>query len=576
MVSVELDLRASHQHLVGVSLRFEPRLAVCRMQLPAWTPGSYLIRDYVRQLESLEVSQQGLQRPLRRLGPACWQVELDPAGGLVQVGYRVMATELSVRTCHLDSEHGFLALAAVVLEIEGERWSPHRLQLQLPSDWRAFVPLPELSPACWWARDLDQLLDSPLEAGPHQERRFSVAGVPHRWVCWAGPVGSDQWLWQRFPQLLHDVEQVCLACCRLMGVAQPAAQHYLFVLHLVDEGYGGLEHDDSQVLVYGRRALLQPDGYRKLLQLVAHEYLHQWNVRRLRPAELTPIDYHQPSVVPTLWFAEGITSYLDQLLPLAAGLTSVESVLDDLGADLSRYRLTPGRAVQSLRCSSEEAWVKLYKADAYAPDSQVSYYLKGAVVALCLDLHLRRQGSSLGVVLRQLWASHGCWGRGYREADLIDAFAAEAPDLSELLPQWLRSVEDPDLDGYLQDVGLRLEPVLSEFPSTGMTLRRSAGGDLLVQRVVRGAPAEAAGVMVGDVLIGLDGEWIREPDQVQQLLQVGCPQPLLIARRSQLRTLSLCCAAPQPERYRLIRHPEATAAQLSRQTRWLHLDPSPC
>jgi len=578
VVQVDLDLREPQQHLVGVRLRLQPRLGRMRLQLPGWTPGSYLMRDYVRQLEQLSVSQGGRVLPLQRLGPSCWQVQPDLQGGELQIDYRVMATELSVRTCHLDHEHGFLALAAVVLELEGERWSAHRLSCRLPLGWQCLLPLPGDGEQGWLARDLDELIDSPLEAGPHRLHPFTVAGVPHHWVTWAGPVGADAWLLDRFPTLLQDVTQVCESCCRLLGVERPAADHYLFVLHLLDEGYGGLEHDASTVLVYGRRNLEKPEGYRRLLQLVAHEYLHQWNVRRLRPAELAPIDYHHPPIVPSLWFAEGVTSYLDQLLPLSAGLSSVDELLNDLGEDLSRYRLVPGRYVQSLRSSSQEAWVKLYRADAYAADSQVSYYLKGAVLALCLDLHLRRLGGSLPAVLQRLWRSHGRWRRGYRETDLLEAFATWAPDLRQLLPRWLDQLDDPDLDGYLCSVGLELEGEMAEHPWCGMTARRESGA-LVAQRVHRGGPAERAGVMVGDELIGLDGERLRTAEQFQGLLHTGRSQELLIARRAQLRSLALVCDSPATARYRLRRRSDATAEQLELQRQWLALVPTgaqPC
>lgn len=572
MVQVLLDLSESRQHIVGVCLRVEPHLARMQLQLPGWTPGSYLIRDYVRQLEGLEASQNGAALPLRRTGPACWQLHCQPGGGTVEIRYRILATELSVRTCHLDQDHGFLALAAVVLELEGERWSPHRLHCTLPAGWQAFLPLDPEPQGGWLARNFDHLIDTPLEAGPHQEQAFAVHGVPHRWVCWGGAVGADRWLMERYPQLLNDVRRVCEACCALMGVHRPAADRYLFVLHLLDEGYGGLEHDDSTVLVYGRRRLEKPDGYRRFLQLVAHEYLHQWNVRRLRPAELTPIDYHRPAVVPTLWFAEGVTSYLDQFLPLQAGLSQDDDLLSDLGEDLSRYRLTPGRHVQSLRSSGEEAWIKLYKADAYAPDSQVSYYLKGAVLALCLDLHLRRTGRSLVVVLRSLWRSHGCLGRGYSEADLVEAFALQAPDLREKLPFWLQTLDDPDLDGYLSDVGLLLEAEMASAPWAGFTARPE-GGNLMVQRVVRGAPGERAGLMVGDELLAIDGQRLRQPEQIAAALQPDREQELLIARRSQVRPLSLRAQPPAVERYRLVRCSDPDSATLERQRSWLRQEP---
>jgi predicted metalloprotease with PDZ domain len=573
VIAIQLTIAEPGNHLVSVEMRLQPRLARVCLQLPGWTPGSYLIRDYVRNLEGLEVHQGERRLPLDPLAPACWRLEADPDGPELVVRYRILATELSVRTPHLDDQHGFLPLAALVLEIEGERWSPHRLRCTLPAHWQAFCPLP--GDACAGgvlAQNLDQLLDSPLELGPHRQHSFAVAGVPHRWVTWAGGPEQAQWLLDRHPSLWQDVEQVCLACCRLMGVERPAASHYLVILHLLDEGYGGLEHDDAMVLVYGRRNLEKPDGYRRFLQLVAHEYLHQWNVRRLRPAELTPINYHQAVPVPTLWFAEGVTSYLDQLLPLSAGLSSEEQLLDDLGADLSRYRLTPGRRVQSLRSSAQEAWVKLYKADAYAADNQISYYLKGAVIALCLDLHLRAQGSCLAAVLQELWRSLGRWGRGYSGADLIAAFARHASDLAVLLPQWLESVDDPDLDGYLRSIGLRLEPVMAPVPWSGVSVAVE-GGRLLARRVHRGSPAEQAGLMVGDELIAIDGQRLADPDDLSAALRPGVVQELLTARRRQLRPLQWCCEPPQPESHRLVADPGAGAEALERRRLWLQLLP---
>jgi predicted metalloprotease with PDZ domain len=261
---------------------------------------------------------------------------------------------------------------------------------------------------------------------------------------------------------------------------------------------------------------------------------------------------------------------VDQLLPLAAGVSDVDALLQDLGDDLSRYRLTPGRQVQNLRQSSQEAWVKLYKADAYSADSQVSYYLKGAVVALCLDLQLRRDGSSLPAVMQQLWRSHGRWGRGYSEADLLAAFAAHSPALAELLPQWLEGVDDPDLDGYLCDVGLRLEAEMGTSAWAGLTLSMAEGG-LQAQRVWRHGPAEQAGVMVGDEVLGLDGQRLRQPSQWQQALRQDTPQTLLISRRSQLHSLTLRPAVPAVERYRLVQLEAITPAQASAQAQWCGL-----
>ena len=579
MPLLQLDLRDANQHLVGVCVSHTPVHTTLRLSLPAWTPGSYLIRDYVRQLEGLRVSQQGIPLELRRTSPSSWQVELQNLEPL-EIHYQVVATELSVRTCHLTADHGFLALAAVAVQIEGERWHPHGLQLQLPEGWKPFVPLPEMGIGSkeadgWIAADFDQLIDTPIEVGPHGAHSFSVAGVPHRWVTWGETLAGRDFI-TADPHWLSDVERVCQACCALMGVNQPAADQYLFVLHLSENGYGGLEHDSSTVLHYGRKALAKADGRRKLLQLVAHEYLHQWNVRRLRPAELTPYCYGDPVVTPTLWFAEGITSYVDQLLPFAAGVTTAESVLEDLGADLSRYLLSPGRAVQSLLESSQEAWVKLYKADAYSSNSQISYYLKGAVVALVVDLILRRHGASLTQVLHNLWQSHGRWGKGYHESDLVEAFAEFHAPLSTLLPQWLRSKQDPPLPELLADVGLELIPETETHLDLGAGVELK-GGQLWVQRVNRHGPASQAGLMVGDELVALDAERLRHPEDLDALLNLkrsGQLCQLLVARDGLIRSLTITPATPSIKAWTLGLVADQTEQTTAQRNRWLSLQPA--
>jgi predicted metalloprotease with PDZ domain len=392
-------------------------------------------------------------------------------------------------------------------------------------------------------------------------------------VTWGGdPPAHD-------PAWLPDVERVCLACCRLLGEERPPGDPYLFVLHLLEEGYGGLEHNHASVLQYSRGRLATPEGRRKLLGLVAHEYLHQWNVRRLRPVELSPVDYGLPVPVPTLWFAEGVTSYYDLLLPGSCGLCEEADTLADLGEDLSRYLLCPGRAVQSLRDSSLEAWVKLYRQDAYSSGSQVSYYLKGAVLALVLDLHLRRHGSALSQVLRQLWRRFGRWDAGYREDDLLAIFTEQAEDLSTLLPHWLRSTEDPDMKSYLADVGLEPRAEMAARPAVGWQLDPSPEGGPRLKTVARRGAAENAGLEVGDELLALNRHRVRRVAEVEALLGSADPSPsappleILFARQGLVRETTLVPEPPAIERWRLLPLPEASSAALERRRRWLELVP---
>ncbi|MCX5954345.1 MAG: M61 family peptidase [Cyanobacteria bacterium] len=567
---LRLDLRQPNRHLVLAQLDFTPAHTQLDLRLPAWTPGSYLIRDYVRTLEDLRLMQGERPVPLRRLGPAHWRALLNDRAP-VCLSYRLLAVESSVRTSQLQSDHGFVVLAQVALQIDGQRWNPHALELRLPPDWQAFVPLPEDGEGGWLARDYDQLVDSPVEVGALAARPFAVAGVPHRWVSWGQDPTIDA------PSWLLEVAAVCQACCQLMGTATPPAQAYLLVLHLLEQGYGGLEHDNSCVLVYGRRALATPQGRRKLLQLVAHEYLHQWNGRRLRPAPLWPIDYDGPVIVSTLWFVEGITSYYDLFLPHLAGLSDEADVITDLGDDLCRYFRTPGRFVQSLRESSEEAWVKLYRQDAYSSDNQISYYIKGTVLALILDLHLRRHGAALSSVLRQLWASHGRWGRGYGEADLLAAFTDHAADLSTLLPIWLESRQDPPVDSYLEDVGLSLIAISSSHPCPGWQLERPGCCGLKIKQVMRDGPAEVAGLQVGDELLAIERSRVMLENDLTTLLnqraREGEPLEILFCRFGQVQQTCLRPSAPEVVRYQLNSNPGASPAMLQRRRQWLALVP---
>ncbi len=570
MPEVRLDLRQAWRQLVEVELHFQARPHPQRLRLPSWTPGSYLIRDYVRTLEGLQAEAASGPLPLERIGVAEWLLDASAVSGPVVLRYRILATELTVRTCHLSDEHAFLALAGVVLLVEGERWASHSLELLLPDGWRGFVPLHADGPGRWRSRDFDHLIDAPVEAGPHPEHHFAVEGVPHRWVSWGGDLPSHDPAW------LDDVARLCRQCCLLMGEPLPPAASYLFVLHKPVSGYGGLEHDDACVLVYGRQELERPEGRRRLLQLVAHEYLHQWNVRRLRPAELSPYDYDRPTIVPTLWFAEGITSYFDQLLPVAAGLAVEQELLDDLGSDLSRYLLTPGRGVQSLRASSQEAWVKLYRQDAHSPDAQISYYLKGAVLALVLDLRLRRHGSWLGAVLQQLWRSHGRSRRGYREADLLEAFSGHDPHLAELLPHWLNGHEDPPLHEELAGVGLHLVGERSSQWGSGLRAE-AAAGRLMLRRVERDGPGQRAGLQIGDELLALAGRRLHSPEDLASALRAGqgAPPrlPLLFCREGRVRE-TLLQLEPQPwMAWRLQLDPAASADSEQRRRRWMLLQP---
>ena len=555
-----LDLREPQRHRIQVTLSLTPVRGQLQLQLPCWTPGSYLERDYVRHLEGLWAQQGSQLIEVERSSRHSWTLHGLRPDEPLQVHYAVLGVEASVRTNWLDAESGFLTAAAWALEVEGCRWQPHSLSLQLPPAWQVATSLQPKANG-WQARDYDQLVDAPLALGALQELTFNVGGVPHRWV-WQGlsqPAPLAAWH--------EDLHRLCSAVCALLGSSRPVSDAYLFMTRFTAGGYGGLEHDDCTALMFCRREFGTVAGTRRLLQLAAHEYLHQWNVRRLRPRQLRPYRYGGAVLVPELWFAEGVTSYYDQLVLLHAGLCSEEDYLTDLAKDISRLLTTPGRRVQSLLDSGTEAWVKLYRADAHSSNQQVSYYLKGTLVALLLDLHLLARGSGLHGLLQRLWQRFGVAERGYSQADLMAAVAELDPELETLLNGWLTGVDELPLDGYLKTVGLNLTPDTSTVAFSGLHLEL-VDAQLLVRRVVRDSPGEDAGLSPGDELLAINGERLRRTEQFEQWLQPGVEQNLLVCSDGRVRTVPIQPRAPQPSSWSLRIDPQASEAACRLRSHW--------
>ena len=557
-VHVHLDLVQPEEQRIRVTMRWTGSTSRQILQFPLWTPGSYTIRDPVQHLHSLQLTAATGVVTLRRLAPHQWLVDdLDP--GPLCLTYVVEARDLTVRTAFVDPEFASFSLAAVVMELDGCRWTPHRLTVNSADAWQVHCPLPSDGGA-WRAADFDNLLDSPVQAGPFDSQLFRVQEHQHELLLMGDPPGG-------WPTTLKaDVERVCEATCRLMGTPPPAGDRYQLVIQMLDSGYGGLEHDHSAVLQFNWSALAKPDGYRQLLQLVGHEYLHQWNVRRLRPREFRPYDYGHPVVSEGLWFAEGITSYFDLVLPLLAGCSDRSTLLKDLSEELSRVLMAPGRRVQSLAASAQEAWVKLYKATAVSADSQISYYRLGAATAFCLDVRLRQRDSSLAEQLRALWMTHGTVGRGFVREDLTVLLKAIDPGLADDLDRWLDSADSLPLQDTAALIGARFDPVPLAGPDHGLTLA-DVNGRVVVKRVALDSPGRAAALVPGDELIAVDGRRVNASADLPLLLSVDRPAVFTYARRGCLATTQLC-AVQGVERWCLSWEPAASSEQLFLRDRW--------
>ncbi len=528
-------------HLFQVSLTVaEPTPEGQGLTLPAWIPGSYMIRDFARHIVSLEARAGDQPLDVAKIDKQTWQ--LPPVSGPVIVDYQVYAWDLSVRGAHLDTTHGYFNGPCVFLAAMGFEDQPCQVDIEAPEGaaygtWKLATGLqrvsgPELGFGRFRADDYDALLDHPVEMGDFEHAEFEACGVPHQ-VVLSGRQRADM------ARLCRDLKPICEHHIKLFG--EPAPMDRYVFMTLVTNGYGGLEHRNSTSLMSPRTDLplrtdgpdRVRDGYRSYLGLCSHEYFHTWNVKRIKPAAFTPFDLRGEVHTELLWAFEGITSYYDDLSLARTGLIKPESYLELLGQTITRVYRGEGRHKQTVTESSFDAWTRFYKQDENAPNAIVSYYAKGALIALALDLTLRRltdDARGLDDLMRLLWQRYGQTGEGVPEQGIRPlAEEVAGADLGDFFRQALYSTEDLPLAELLAERGITLHWRAAEGhgdlggkpggkPGAGKP--GAASGEAPVNLGVRVAAdpagarvqlayeqgaAMAAGLSAGDLIIAVDG-----------------------------------------------------------------------
>ena len=529
-----------HAHLFHVTLTIAQPAAQQRVALPVWIPGSYMVREFAKNLQNLRATQGRRSVPLQQLDKATWQVDATPGKPLV-LSYAVYALDNSVRTAWLDASRGFFNGTSLCLQVAGQETLPHTLELvstRATAAWHVATGLPTVATdtrgfGSYVADDYDALVDHPFELGHFWSGEFKACGVPHRFVVAGAAPSFDG------ARLLADTQKICEAEIRFWHPrGKPPHTNYVFMLNAVDDGYGGLEHRNSTALICTRRDLPRvgdkrsSEGYTTLLGLISHEYFHTWNVKRLKPAAFAQFDYSRENYTHQLWFFEGFTSYYDDLLLRRAGLLDDAAYLRLLNKTINQVGQTPGRLVQSVAESSFDAWVKYYRQDENTPNATVSYYTKGALVALCLDLTLRAEGTTdLDEVMRSLFKR--CKGGPMSEADLLDVLQLLAGrSLAPELAQWVHSTDTLPLQPLLERHGVAVHADPSHMAQR-LGLRVAETGNIVVKTVLRGGAAEKAGFCAGDEWLGVELPGEREGWRLQKL------DDLALYAGSQLRMTAL-------------------------------------
>ena len=583
-------------HLFDVELVVENPSSQQVLSLPTWIPGSYLIREFSKNIVQIAASGDEGTVKLHRVDKRTWQAE--SCSGALVVKMQVYAWDLSVRTAHLDQTHGFFNPTSTCLKVHGQEESPCRVVLQAPDrpygkEWKLATAMRRVSGSRWGfgtfeVDNYDELLDHPVEMGTFETLEFEVCGVPHAIVL-TGRCDYDA------ERLVADVSAICSRQIKFFGEPAPM-DRYLFLTMVVEDGYGGLEHRWSTALICRRDSLPQrgddkpTDGYRTFLGLVSHEYFHSWNVKRIKPDAFTPYDLARENYTTLLWVFEGFTSYYDDMMLLRSERIDLNSYLELLGRTATRVWRSPGRFVQSVADSSFDAWVKFYRQDANSPNAIISYYTKGALIALCIDLMLIEGSNgkvSLDDVMWALWERHGQTGEGVTEEG-VEALISEIAgvDMGDFFDSVIRTPGDVPVAKCLAAVGVEthFRPALSqgdkggkpagtrEVPSGDLGARLSSSGPgVKVGSVRMEGPAQRAGLAAGDIIMAWAGRRATV-DYINKALRRAIPGDTVemhVFRREQLMTLTVTLDSPPQTTVYFTAKIDVDADVLSRRNAWL-------
>ena len=542
MIRYTVRLADLNRHHFEVLCHIENPVAEQRFSLPSWIPGSYLLREFARHIVSIRAESDGREIDVEKVSKGTWCCR--GANSSLSVTIEVYALDRSVRGAYLDGQRGYFNGTCLFLCPEGLDQQPVEVLLETPCDprcesWRVATAMvakdvDQSGFGLYRAENYDELIDHPVEMSDFSDAAFKVAGVPHLLVI-AGRHRTD------LERIASDLTQLCETHVDLFG-RPPPFDSYCFLGLAVGEGYGGLEHRASSSLIFSRDDLPKlgqldiPLDYQRFLSLCSHEYFHTWNVKRIKPKAFTPYLLDRRAHTRLMWVFEGITSYYQDLMLLRSDLIGLDAYLSRLGQMLTRVYRSPGRLKQSISDSSFDAWDRLYKPEANSTNATISYYSKGALVALALDLTLRKDSkATLDQVIGELWKRFGEAGIGLEE-DEFETLCQEISglDLTSFFDLAVRGTKDLPLAELLTAFGVSFEfrqakgpndasglPSSKSEPSLdlGVRFRRHPAG-LELMAVVDGGPAERAGMNPGDVVIAIGGLRIVESNLAKRLVRL--------------------------------------------------------
>ena len=545
------------------------------VKMPVWTPGSYLVREYAKHVESVEAQNgTGAGLDVSKINKNTWRIA-SAQNETIVLRYRVYGFEVSVRTNFIDDTHAFLSPAATFMYVDGLLDQPAEISVVPHATWATvstgLEPV-EGKPNTYMAADFDQLFDSPIEVGNQDVFMFEAAGVHHE-IAMVGGGNYDK------ERLIRDCTAIVEESTRIFGVNPN--KRYVFIVHNYQSGGGGLEHINSTVLGASRNGYQTERSYVGFLGLVAHEYFHLWNVKRLRPVELGPFNYDAENYTTSLWMMEGFTAYYDNMLLRRTGFLSENAYLQALVSDINAVENRAGNQIQSAEQASFDAWIKYYRPDENSANTSVSYYSKGALLAMLLDLHILNATNGekrLDDVLRTAYETfYVKEQRGFRQHEFQELMEKVAGVSVEEIFQLARTTEPIDYNSYLNAAGYELKDYNQgrNIPELGFS-STVQDGRIMVTAVSRGTGAWDGGINVRDEVVAINGERLdtggKELSRIMQAAAVGDVLNILVSRDGRMRELAITLKEETKGVFDIVPLPDASAAQQQLGRKWLALD----
>ena len=597
-IQYAVNLFNPHAHTFKITLTInKPDKNGQLVSLPAWIPGSYMIRDFAKNIIQIHAHCNNKSINLEKINKSTWKAE--PVNDVLTLDYHVYAWDLSVRSAHFDMTHAFFNGTSLFLMPHGFEHEPCSVKIERPADkkyssWKTTTSLKNIDVdgsgfGLYQAIDYDDVIDHPVEIGTHTKFEFEVDKVIHK-MALTGIHRADN------ERLKNDLTKICQTHCTMFGQL-PNINEYVFLTMVTGDGYGGLEHRSSTSLMCSRDDLpliSEPEEpnekYRNFLGLCSHEYFHTWNIKRIKPDVFLPYDLTTEVHTRQLWAFEGITSYYDELALIRSKVISIESYLELLGQTITRVLRGKGRFTQSIAESSFDAWTKFYKQDESAPNTIVSYYTKGALLALCLDLTIRQHTQhkkSLDDVMRFLWLNYGKKFIGIPEGE-IEKIASEVSgvNLNDFFKHYLYGTEELPLANLLSEFGISLnlrpttsvedkggkpiEQIKNNCASIGARFSADSLGAKIVQ-VFSEESAELAGLSAGDIIIAINNLQTSNNniDKIINSYNVGDELTIHAFRRDELTVFTLTLKPAELTTCYLQLNAEANANEIKRQNNWL-------